>query len=112
MWSSSSTRTAARSASNPIASSDAELIELVREVGRRYGLSEREFNPSHPELNLQLPDGSRLFATAWVCGRPVLAIRRHRYMKIDLDDLVGLGTIDRGHGQLPPGRRFARASRS
>src|SRR6185436_508473 len=37
----------------PIASTDAELIELVREVGRRYGLSEREFNPSHPELNLQ-----------------------------------------------------------
>ena len=64
--------------------------------GFSYGLSEREFNPSHPELNLQLPDGSRLFATAWVCGRPVLAIRRHRYMKVDLDDLVGLGTIDAG----------------
>jgi pilus assembly protein CpaF len=80
---------------DPIASDDAELIELIREVGRRYGLSEREFNPSHPEINLQLPDGSRLFATAWVCGRPVLAIRRHRYMKLELDDLVGLGTIDR-----------------
>ena len=80
--------------SDPIASTDAELIDLVREIGRRYGLSEREFNPSHPELNLQLPDGSRLFATAWVCGRPVLAIRRHRYMKVDLDDLVGLGTVD------------------
>lgn len=79
-----------------IAATDGELIELVREVGRRYGLSEREFNPSHPELNLQLPDGSRLFATAWVCSRPVLAIRRHRYLKVDLDDLVGLGTIDRG----------------
>ena len=82
--------------SEPIASTDAELIDLVREIGRRYGLSEREFNPSHPELNLQLPDGSRLFATAWVCGRPVLAIRRHRYMKVDLDDLVGLGTVDAG----------------
>jgi len=80
----------------PIASTDDELIDLVREIGRRYGLSEREFNPSHPELNLQLPDGSRLFATAWVCGRPVLAIRRHRYMKVDLDDLVGLGTVDVG----------------
>jgi pilus assembly protein CpaF len=80
----------------PIASTDAELIDLVREIGRRYGLSEREFNPSHPELNLQLPDGSRLFAAAWVCGRPVLAIRRHRYLKVYLDDLVGLGTIDAG----------------
>jgi Flp pilus assembly CpaF family ATPase len=26
----------------------------------------------------------------------VLAIRRHRYMKVDLDDLVGLGTVDAG----------------
>lgn len=80
----------------PIAASDSELIDVIREIGRRYGLSEREFNPSHPELNLQLPDGSRLFATAWICGRPVLAVRRHRYMKVDLDDLVGLGTIDAG----------------
>src|SRR4051812_48425110 len=30
----------------PIASSNADLIELLREIGRRYGLSEREFNPS------------------------------------------------------------------
>lgn len=82
--------------SEPIASSDSEMIDIIREIGRRYGLSEREFNPSHPELNLQLPDGSRLFATAWICGRPVLAIRRHRYMKVDLDDLVGLGTVDAG----------------
>ena len=81
---------------SPIASSDAELIELLREIGRRHGLSEREFNASRPQLNLQLPDGSRLFATAWVCGRPSLAIRRHRYLKVDLADLEGLGAIDRG----------------
>ena len=80
----------------PIANSDAELIDLIREIGRRFGLSEREFNPSRPELNLQLPDGSRLFAAAWVCERPCLAIRRHRFMKVTLDDLVRLGTVDRG----------------
>lgn len=77
-----------------IAASNADMIELLREIGRRYGLSEREFNPSRPSLNLQLPDGSRLFAVAWVCDRPCLAIRRHRHMKVTLDDLVGLGTID------------------
>lgn len=77
-----------------IAASNADMIELLREIGRRYGLSEREFNPSRPSLNLQLPDGSRLFAVAWVCDRPCLAIRRHRLMKVTLDDLVGLGTID------------------
>jgi Flp pilus assembly CpaF family ATPase len=80
----------------PIAGSDSELIELLREIGRRYGLSEREFNPSRPQLNLQLPDGSRLFAVAWVCSRPSLAIRRHRFMKVGLDELERLGAIDRG----------------
>jgi pilus assembly protein CpaF len=80
----------------PIASSDTEMVEMLREIGRRYGLSEREFNPTRPQLNLQLPDGSRLFAVAWVCDRPCLAIRRHRFLKLSLDDLVGLGAIDRG----------------
>ncbi|MEY2474015.1 MAG: pilus assembly protein CpaF [Actinomycetota bacterium] len=79
-----------------IATSDAEMIELLREIGRRHGLTEREFNASRPQLNLQLPDGSRLFATAWVCGRPCLAIRRHRYLKVDLADMQGLGAIDEG----------------
>jgi len=78
----------------PIADTDADLIDTLREIGRRYGLSEREFNPSHPALNLQLPDGSRLFAVAWVCDRPAVAIRRHRFMKVTLADLVDLGAID------------------
>ena len=82
----------------PIASSDDELIETLREVGRRYGLAEREFNPSHPSLNLQLPDGSRLFAVAWVCGRPAVAIRRHRFMRATVDDLIRLGAIDQNLG--------------
>ncbi|MGE0731641.1 MAG: CpaF family protein [Acidimicrobiia bacterium] len=79
----------------PIASSDDELIDTLREVGRRYGLAEREFNPSHPQLNLQLPDGSRLFAVAWVCDRPAVAIRRHRFMRASMADLVRLGAVDR-----------------
>jgi pilus assembly protein CpaF len=78
----------------PVAGSDDELIEMMREIGRRHGLSERQFDPTHPMLNLQLPDGSRLFAIAWVCARPAVAIRRHRLLKLTLDDLVGRGTID------------------
>ena len=77
----------------PIAESDEELIELLREIGRRHGLSEREFNPGRPSLNLQLPDGSRLFAVAWVCDRPALAIRRHRHMRVTLTDLTRLETV-------------------
>jgi len=80
----------------PVADSDEELIEQLREIGRRYGLSEREFNPSRPQLNLQLPDGSRLFAVAWVCDRPSVSIRRHRFMKLDLADLTDLGAVDDG----------------
>ena len=79
-----------------IAASDDELIDQIREIGRRWGLSEREFNPGRPQLNLQLPDGSRLFAVAWVCDRPALAIRRHRFLKVTLEDMVGLGAVDRG----------------
>jgi pilus assembly protein CpaF len=83
-----------------IADSDEDLIETLREIGRRYGLSEREFNPGRPSLNLQLPDGSRLFAVAWVCGRPSVAIRRHRFMKVTLGDLLRLGAIDTGLREL------------
>ena len=49
-----------------------------------------------PRLSLQLPDGSRLFAVMAVTGRPCIAIRRHRFMKVTLPDLVGLGTLDAG----------------
>lgn len=37
---------------------DAHRAAVPVDVDR---LSEREFNPGRPELNLQLPDGSRLF---------------------------------------------------
>jgi Flp pilus assembly CpaF family ATPase len=80
----------------PVASSSEELIEMLREIGRRSGLSEREFNPTRPSLNVPLPDGSRLFAVAWVCDRPCVAIRRHRHLKVTLDDLRRLGAIDEG----------------
>ena len=80
----------------PVASSDAELIEMLREIGRRSGLAEREFNAANPALNVPLPGGSRLFAVAWVCARPCVAIRRHRHLKVTLPDLRRLGVIDRG----------------
>ena len=77
-----------------IASSDDELVELVRNVGARLGLGERRFDLGSPRLSLQLPDGSRLFAVMAVCARPALSIRRHRYLKVTCDDLVGMGTLD------------------
>jgi len=77
----------------PIASSDTEMVEILRMAAARAGRSERRFDSGKPMLNLRLPDGSRLFAAMEVTERPVLSIRRHRYRKVTLADLVGLGTI-------------------
>lgn len=71
----------------PIASSSDELIEWVRDLGRRLGLSERRFDPERYRINLQLPDGSRLFAIAWVTPEPHLFVRRHHFIDVCLDDL-------------------------
>jgi Flp pilus assembly CpaF family ATPase len=78
----------------PIADSDEELIDTLRMTAARVGLTERRFDNGSPSLNLQLPDGSRLFAVMAVTSKPSVAIRRHRFPKVFLDDLVGLGSID------------------
>jgi pilus assembly protein CpaF len=78
----------------PIADSDEELIELLRVAAARFGLSERRFDLAHPELDLRLPDGSRLSALMSVVARPSLSIRRHRFVDLTIDDLVVLGTLD------------------
>lgn len=80
----------------PIADNDDELIEMLRMTAARVGMTERRFDNGSPALNLQLPDGSRLFAVMAVTARPCVAIRRHRFPKVFLDDLVGLGSIDLG----------------
>ncbi len=77
-----------------VASSDDELIAMVRSAGVRFGLSERRFDAAQPELDLRLPDGSRLSAVMAVTKRPVVDIRRHRLADHDLGDLVELGTLD------------------
>jgi len=80
----------------PIATNDAEVEQLVRTLAARTGSEERRFDRGSPAVNLQLPDGSRLFAVSAVTsgGRPAIAIRRHRYRTVTLPDLRRLGTID------------------
>lgn len=77
-----------------VADSDDELIEMLRSAAARFGLSERRFDTAHPELDLRLPDGSRLSALMAVVGRPSVSIRRHRYVDLSMDDLVSLGAMD------------------
>lgn len=84
----------------PIARSDGELIEMIQTLARRGGHMEREFTPSRPLLDLQLPDGSRLAAAAWVTRRPYLTVRRHLLVDADQKDLVGRDMYDLGLASL------------
>ena len=76
----------------PVADSDAELIELIQTQARR-GRSEQRWDPASPELDMQLPSGDRLHAIAWVSGRPSISIRRHNFAIGRLEQLISFGTI-------------------
>ena len=80
-------RNGQRETRDPIVDTDEELIELVRRAATRLSRQERRFDAGTPELNMQLPDGSRLFATMDVSLRPSLIIRRHRFEISSLDEL-------------------------
>lgn len=78
---------------DPVASSDEELIELIQSLAAYAGLNSRPWDTANPELDLQLPDGSRLSAVMGVATRPSVSIRRHRFEKVELADLVGNDTV-------------------
>jgi Flp pilus assembly CpaF family ATPase len=77
----------------PVADTDAELVELVQTLGSYAGLNPRPFDAANPQLDLRLPDGSRLSAIQRVSERPAVAIRRHRLPRVFLADLVGSDTL-------------------
>jgi Flp pilus assembly CpaF family ATPase len=77
----------------PIAESDEEMVELIQILGAYSGLSSRPFDSANPQLDLRLPDGSRLSAVMDVTRRPALSIRRARMGKVFLSDLVGNATV-------------------
>lgn len=78
----------------PLFESVEEMLEMLRGVARRAGLNERLFDAAHPFLTMELPDGSRLHAVQAVTGEPCISVRRHRFTKVTLGDLVGLGMLD------------------
>ena len=78
---------------DPVAETDEELIELIQVLGAYSGLSSRPFDSANPQLDLRLPDGSRLSAVMDVTRRPALSIRRARMGKVFISDLVGNGTL-------------------
>ena len=82
------TRNGERREHPPIVQTDAELVDLIRRIASRMGHREQRFDPAHPELNLQLPDGSRLFAAMEISSHPTLVIRRHRFEFSAISELV------------------------
>jgi Flp pilus assembly CpaF family ATPase len=77
----------------PVAENDEEFVELIQVLAANVGLTSRPFDAANPQLDLRLPDGSRLSAVMGVCSRPSVSIRRSRMGKVFLDDLVGAGTM-------------------
>ncbi|MDQ1294046.1 MAG: pilus assembly protein CpaF, partial [Actinomycetota bacterium] len=78
---------------SPVADNDEELVDLVQVLGAYSGLTSRPFDSANPQLDLRLPDGSRLSAVMGVCSRPVLSIRRSRLSRVSLDMLVENGSL-------------------
>ncbi|MFM9094416.1 MAG: CpaF family protein [Acidimicrobiaceae bacterium] len=89
-------RNGQRETRDPIVDTDEELVELVRRAATRLSRQERRFDAGTPELNMQLPDGSRLFATMDVSLRPSLIIRRHRFDISSLEELRLRGLLTQG----------------
>jgi pilus assembly protein CpaF len=77
----------------PVAESDEELVDLIQVLAAYSGLSSRPFDTANPQLDLRLPDGSRLSAVMDVTLRPAISIRSARLGKVFLADLVGNGTL-------------------
>jgi pilus assembly protein CpaF len=89
---------------DPVADSDEELVELIQALAAYSGLSSRPFDSANPQLDLRLPDGSRLSAVMDVTIRPAVSIRRARLGKVFLADLVGSGSL------LPEAAQFLAAA--
>jgi Flp pilus assembly CpaF family ATPase len=79
----------------PMAPSNEALNEALQRLARRNGLGERDFDPAHPFLNMQLADGSRVHAVfgglRGVTPVTSVSIRKHRFMDATLAMLRGIG---------------------
>lgn len=73
-----------------MAETDEELIGLLQDLSRAN--PPRVFS-RHPTLDLNL-NGARLAGSAFVVRKPPMMIRRHRLVRITLDGLVDMGTLE------------------
>lgn len=92
----------------PVAATDEDLVDVIRTLGSYAGINARPFTPATPELDLRLPDGSRLSAIMIATERPAVSIRRNRFPHVFLDAVpAGLARTRRANGYAsddePPG---------
>lgn len=84
----------------PVADSDEELIADIRHWATINPSGERQFSSARKQLDLSLPNGDRLSASAWFTHRPTVTIRRHTLVDIDLSTMLDFGAIDPGLKEL------------
>jgi pilus assembly protein CpaF len=78
----------------PVASSDDELITMIRNWAARGGQTARDFSAASPLVSVALAGGARMTATMSVTPRPCVSLRRHGQLDVTMARLVQLGTID------------------
>jgi Flp pilus assembly CpaF family ATPase len=78
----------------PVASSDDELITMIRNWAARGGQTARDFSAASPLVSVALAGGARMTATMSVTPRPCVSLRRHGQLDVTLARLVQLGTVD------------------
>lgn len=78
----------------PVADSDSELVDWVRNVATYTGISSRAWDATNWKLELALPDGSRLVGLLGASARPMISIRLRRRPGVTLDALRRLGDFD------------------
>lgn len=88
----------------PVAATDEDLVDIVRTLAAYGGLNARPWTPASPELDLRLPDGSRLSAVMRASERPLVSIRRNRFAQVFLDHTPTEGAPAR-NGMHPDGSR-------
>ena len=80
---------------DPVARDSADLERQLRRMIGVGGVAEVEWDISHPELELILPDAddSRLTAFKYIGKETFVTMRRPTFSKVALADLVGNGTL-------------------
>lgn len=77
----------------PVADTVDDLMTQLSSIATHHGQNARSVSSVRPWLDMRLPGNARLAAVWGVTPVPMLTIRRHRYVDITLERLVGMGTV-------------------